>query len=108
MHVNEMNDIETTTAGDIVALFGVECASGDTFTNESINYTMTSMHVPEAVISLAVTPKDKGNATNFSKALNRFTKEDHTFRVHRHEESAQTIISGMGEMHIDTYTQQMK
>ena len=59
MHSNEMNDIETTTAGDIVALFGVECSSGDTFTDESINYTMTSMHVPEAVISLAVAPKDK-------------------------------------------------
>src|SRR5665213_4460070 len=75
MHSSEMNDIETTSAGDITALFGVECASGDTFTNESINYTMTSMHVPDAVISLAVAPKDKANATNFSKALNRFTKE---------------------------------
>ncbi|HEX3905757.1 MAG TPA: elongation factor G [Polyangia bacterium] len=108
MHSNEMNDIETTTAGDIVALFGVECASGDTFTNESINYTMTSMHVPEAVISLAVSPKDKGNATNFSKALNRFTKEDPTFRVHRDEESAQTIISGMGELHLEIYIERMK
>jgi elongation factor G len=108
MHSNEMNDIETTTAGDIVALFGVECASGDTFTNENINYTMTSMHVPEAVISLAVAPKDKGNATNFSKALNRFTKEDPTFRVHRDEESAQTIISGMGELHLEIYIERMK
>jgi len=108
MHSNEMNDIETTSAGDIVALFGVECASGDTFTNESINYTMTSMHVPEAVISLAVSPKDKGNATNFSKALNRFTKEDPTFRVHRDEESAQTIISGMGELHLEIYIERMK
>jgi elongation factor G len=108
MHSNEMNDIDTTTAGDIVALFGVECASGDTFTNESINYTMTSMHVPDAVISLAVAPKDKGNATNFSKALNRFTKEDPTFRVHRDEESAQTIISGMGELHLEIYIERMK
>ena len=108
MHSNEMNDIETTTAGDIVALFGVECASGDTFTSESINYTMTSMHVPDAVISLAVAPKDKANATNFSKALNRFTKEDPTFRVHRDEESAQTIISGMGELHLEIYCERMK
>src|SRR5215467_7416404 len=108
MHSNEMNDIETASAGDIVALFGVECASGDTFTNESINYTMTSMHVPEAVISLAVAPKDKGNAANFSKALNRFTKEDPTFRVHRDEESAQTIISGMGELHLEIYIERMK
>jgi elongation factor G len=103
-----MNDIETASAGDIVALFGVECSSGDTFTNESINYTMTSMHVPDAVISLAVAPKDKGNAANFSKALNRFTKEDPTFRVHRDEESAQTIISGMGELHLEIYIERMK
>ena len=108
MHSNEMNDIETTTAGDIVALFGVECSSGDTFTDESINYTMTSMHVPEAVISLAVSPKDKANATQFSKALNRFTKEDPTFRVHRDEESAQTIIRGMGELHLEIYIERMK
>jgi elongation factor G len=108
MHSNEMNDIETATAGDIVALFGVECASGDTFTNESVNYTMTSMHVPDAVIALAVAPKDKGNAANFSKALNRFTKEDPTFRVSRDEESAQTIIEGMGELHLEIYIERMK
>ena len=108
MHSNEMNDIETTTAGDIVALFGVECSSGDTFTDEAINYTMTSMHVPDAVISLAVAPKDKQNATQFSKALNRFTKEDPTFRVHRDEESAQTIIRGMGELHLEIYIERMK
>jgi elongation factor G len=103
-----MHDIDTASGGDIVALFGVECSSGDTFTNESINYTMTSMHVPDAVISLAVAPKDKTNATNFSKALNRFTKEDPTFRVHRDEESAQTIISGMGELHLEIYIERMK
>jgi len=108
MHSNEMNDIESVTAGDIVALFGVECSSGDTFTDEAINYTMTSMHVPEAVISLAVAPKDKGSSANFSKALNRFTKEDPTFRVRRDEESAQTIISGMGELHLEIYIERMK
>jgi elongation factor G len=108
MHSNEMNDIESATAGDIVALFGVECSSGDTFTDEAINYTMTSMHVPEAVISLAVAPKDKGTSANFSKALNRFTKEDPTFRVKRDEESAQTIISGMGELHLEIYIERMK
>src|SRR5689334_9107363 len=108
MHSNEMHDIDTASAGDIVALFGVECASGDTFTNESINYTMTSMHVPDAVISLAVAPKDKTNTANFSKALNRFTKEDPTFRVYRDEESAQTIIQGMGELHLDIYIERMK
>ena len=108
MHADEMEDIDSAEAGDIVALFGVDCASGDTFTDGKVNYTMTSMHVPDAVISLAVEPKDKTTATNFSKALNRFTKEDPTFRVHRDEESGQTIISGMGELHLEIYIERMK
>ncbi len=108
MHADEMHDIESSSAGDIVAMFGVECSSGDTFTNGDIRYTMTSMHVPNAVISLAVAPKDKASSANFSKALNRFTKEDPTFRVHRDEESAQTIISGMGELHLEIYIERMK
>jgi elongation factor G len=108
MHADEMEDIASAEAGDIVALFGVECASGDTFTDGRINVTMTSMHVPEAVISLAVEPQDKAAQTNFSKALNRFTREDPTFRVSRDEESGQTIISGMGELHLDIYIERMK
>ncbi|MBX5482953.1 MAG: elongation factor G [Myxococcaceae bacterium] len=108
MHADEMHDINEANAGDIVALFGVECASGDTFTDGTVKYTMTSMHVPDAVISLAIAPKDKSAANNFSKALNRFTKEDPTFRVHRDEESAQTIISGMGELHLEIYMERMK
>src|SRR5919197_468308 len=94
--------------GDFIALFGVECASGDTFTDGTVRYTMTSMHVPDAVISLAIAPKEKAAANNFSKALNRFTKEDPTFRVHRDEESAQTIIRGMGELHLEIYVERMK
>jgi elongation factor G len=70
--------------------------------------TLTSMHVPAAVISLAVAPKDRSAETNFSKALNRFTKEDPTFRVHQDEESQQTIISGMGELHLDIYMERMR
>ena len=108
MHSNEMNDVEEAYGGDIVALFGVECASGDTFTDGKVNYTMTSMFVPDAVISLAVAPKERTGQANFSKALNRFTKEDPTFRVHRDEESAQTIISGMGELHLEIYIERMK
>src|SRR5690606_27672491 len=85
MHSDEMVDIEEARAGDICAMFGVECASGDTFTDGQVEITMTSMHVPAAVIDLAVAPKDKSAAANFSKALNRFTKEDPTFRVRRDE-----------------------
>jgi elongation factor G len=108
MHSNEMNDVESARAGDIVALFGVECSSGDTFTDGKVKYSMTSMFIPEAVISLSVQPKDKSGDTNFSKALNRFTKEDPTFRVHRDDESNQTIISGMGELHLEIYCERMK
>jgi elongation factor G len=108
MHADEMNDIEDCQAGDIVAFFGVDCASGDTFTDGKVKYTMTSMFVPNAVISLAIAPKDKASQNNFSKALNKFTKEDPTFRVHRDEESAQTIISGMGELHLEIYCERIK
>ncbi len=108
MHADEMNDVEEAQAGDIVAFFGVDCATGDTFTDGAVKYTMTSMFVPNAVISLAIAPKDKASGNNFSKALNKFTKEDPTFRVHRDEESAQTIISGMGELHLEIYCERIK
>lgn len=108
MHSDEMEDIESASAGDIVALFGIDCASGDTFCDDKTNITLTSMHVPNAVISLAVAPKDRAASANFSKALNKFTKEDPTLRVHRDEESAETIISGMGELHLEVYIERMK
>ena len=108
MHADKMNEINSAGAGDIVATFGLEASSGDTFTDGSIRYTMTSMHVPDPVISFAVAPKDKIGTTNFSKALNRFTKEDPTFRVNLDEESGQTIISGMGELHLEVYMERIK
>lgn len=108
MHSDEMVDIEEAYAGDIVALFGVDCASGDSFTDGTVHYSMESMHVPDSVISLAISPKDKTQADNFAKALNKFRKEDPTFRVHRDEESNETIISGMGELHLDVYVERMK
>jgi elongation factor G len=108
MHADEMHDIEQAQPGDIIAMFGVDCASGDTFTDGKVKFTMTSMFIPNAVISLAIAPKDKAGQANFSKALNKFTKEDPTFRVHRDEESGQTIISGMGELHLEIYCERIK
>jgi elongation factor G len=108
MHSEDREEIQSAEAGDIVAFYGVEASSGETFTDGKVQITMTSMHVPAAVISLAVAPKDRAAETNFSKALNRFTKEDPTFRVHQDEESQQTIISGMGELHLDIYMERMK
>ncbi len=108
MHSDDREEIPSAEAGDIVAFYGVEASSGETFTDGKVSWTLTSMHVPAAVISLAVAPKDRSTGVNFSKALNRFTKEDPTFRVHQDEESQQTIISGMGELHLDIYMERMK
>jgi elongation factor G len=108
MHSSEMNEIDSAKAGDIVAMFGVDCASGDTFTDGKSNVTMTSMFVASPVIELAVAPKEKTGQVNFSKALNRFTKEDPTFQVYRDEESGETIIKGMGELHLEIYIERIK
>ena len=108
MHADQMEDIEAVSAGYIGALFGIECASGDTFVSPGINLTMTSMFVPEPVISLAIFPKDNKSQINMSKALNRFTKEDPTFRTHVDEETNETIIEGMGELHLEIYVERMK
>ncbi|KAF8598739.1 putative MEF1-translation elongation factor G, mitochondrial [Ceratobasidium sp. AG-I] len=107
MHSDDMEDIDSIGPGEICAIFGVECSSGDTFTDGATSYSMTSMFVPEPVISLSIKPT--GTETpNFSRALNRFQKEDPTFRVHIDHESQETIISGMGELHLDIYVERMK
>ncbi len=108
MHADEMEDIQKAGAGDIVAMFGVDCNSGDTFTDGTVNLSMTSMHVPDPVISLTITPKDNKSQVNMSKALRRFTKEDPTFRVATDEETNEVIIRGMGELHLDVYIERMK
>ncbi|MGD9251365.1 MAG: elongation factor G [Desulfobacterales bacterium] len=108
MHADQMEDIEVISAGYIGALFGIDCASGDTFTSPGLNLTMTSMFVPEPVISLAINPVDHKAEINMSKALNRFTKEDPTFKTHVSDETGDTIISGMGELHLEVYIERMK
>ena len=102
-----MEDITTAGAGDIVALFGVDCHSGDTFTDGTLDLPMTSIHVPNAVISLTINAPSK-YLNNLTKAIQRFSKEDPTFRVHTDPESGQTIISGMGELHLEIYVERMK
>ena len=108
MNSAEMEDISEGGPGDIVALFGIECASGDTFCGGDLNYAMSSMFVPDPVISLSVTPKDKKSADQMGKALNRFTKEDPTFRTYVDPESNETVIQGMGELHLDVYIERMR
>ena len=108
MHASTMEDISEAGCGEIAALFGIDCASGDTFCDPSLSYSMTSMFVPNPVISLAIKPVDKKAADNMAKALNRFTKEDPTFQTYVDPESNQTIIRGMGELHLDVYIERMK
>ncbi|XP_002742278.1 elongation factor G, mitochondrial-like [Saccoglossus kowalevskii] len=109
MHSNQMEDVNEVFAGDICALFGVDCFSGDTFvTNPKLSLSMESMFVPDPVISLSMRPEKKQDSDNFGKAIGRFTKEDPTFTVHYDVESRETIVSGMGELHLEIYAQRMK
>ncbi|HEY1813877.1 MAG TPA: elongation factor G [Kofleriaceae bacterium] len=108
MHSDDKEEITEAGAGDICAIFGVDCNSGDTFTDGTVNLAMTSMFVPSPVISVAIKAKDSGAEINMSKALNRFTKEDPTFKCWVDPESAETIIAGMGELHLEVYIERMK
>ena len=108
MHSSEMEEVNEIPAGHIGAMFGVDCVSGDTFTNPDINYTMLAMHVMEPVISLSLKPIDNKSEIAMSKALNRFTKEDPTFKTYVDKETNETIIQGMGELHLDVYVERMR
>ncbi len=108
MHSNQMEDVESIPAGHIGAMFGIDCASGDTFVSPTINYSMIAMNVMEPVISLSITPKDNKAQIIMSKALNRFTKEDPTFKTYVDHETGDTIIQGMGELHLEVYVERMK
>ena len=108
MHADNMEDITSASAGDIVALFGVDCALGDTFNGENNNYTMRESYVPKPIISLALSVKDSKDQDNLSKALARFTKEDPTFKTHVDEETNETIVLGMGELHLNIYIERMR
>lgn len=108
MHSNDMEEVPEIGAGEICAVFGVDCASGDTFTDGGLDYSMTSMFVPDPVISLSIRPKNTKDTANFSKAISRFQREDPTFRVHVDTESGESIISGMGELHLSIYVERMR
>lgn len=108
MHADDRQNIDAAVAGDIIAMIGVDCASGDTFCSDKLNYACESIFVPDPVISMAIHAENKDANTRLSKALGRFMKEDPTFRVHLDEESSETIISGMGELHLDVYVERIR
>ncbi|MDD3050498.1 MAG: elongation factor G [Candidatus Cloacimonetes bacterium] len=108
MHANSMEDIDIAYAGDIVAIFGIDCSLGDAFNGSGVNFTMRGSYIPEPIISKAISAKDNKSEDNLSKALTRFTKEDPTFKAYVDEETNETIISGMGELHLNVYVERMK
>jgi len=108
MHAEDREDIADAGPGDIVALVGLECANGDTLCGEGINYSLESIFVAEPVISLSITPASSADQDRMAKALNRFMKEDPTFRVSTDPETGQTIIAGMGELHLDVYVERIR
>ena len=108
MHSNEMEDVDSVQAGDVCVVFGLECASMDTFTDGKSRLAMQSMFVPNPVMSLSIRPKESSKQASFGKAIGKFTREDPTLKVHVDEKSNETIMSGMGELHLDIYVERLK
>ncbi len=108
VHADQREDIDAASAGDIVAVMGVDCATGDTYCSEGTNYSLESIYAAEPVIDLSISPVKRADYDKLSKALNRFMREDPTFRVHVDQETSETIISGMGELHLEIYTERIK
>lgn len=108
MHADRREEVDSASAGDIVAIMGIDSASGDTYGAENQMCTLESIFVPEPVIKIAIEPKDRSNADRLSAALQRFRKEDPTFRVSTDEETAETIIAGMGELHLEVYVERIR
>lgn len=108
VHADEREDIDEAGAGDIVAVMGLDCATGDTFCGGNLNYSLESIFAPEPVISLSIVPAKRADSDKLSKALNRFMREDPTFRVRFDQETSETIISGMGELHLEIYVERIR
>ncbi len=108
LHADKRSDLELAAAGDIVGVLGMDCISGDTLCDPELSLSLERMHCPEPVMSIAVLPERSADREPLSKALGRFVREDPTFHAHHDEESGQTILSGMGELHLDVYVERMR
>ena len=108
MHADQKEDIDSASAGDIVAVMGVECAPGDTYCSEGTDLSLESIYAAEPVIDLSIQPLKRADYDKLSKALHRFMREDPTFRVHVDQETSETIISGMGELHLEIYVERIR
>ena len=107
MHSDDMEDITEAGAGEVVAMFGIDCRSMDTFSDGNMNLAMSSMFVPEPVMSISIKPAKSTMQNNFAKALGKFSKEDPTLRIKVDSDTKETILSGMGELHLEVYIERM-
>ncbi|MCL4192389.1 MAG: elongation factor G [Thermoguttaceae bacterium] len=108
MHADEREDVDEASAGDIVAVLGVDSISGDTYAPEPRFCTLQRMHVPEPVIKMAISPLDRDGTDKLAKALSRFRREDPTLQVTTDEETGETLIAGMGELHLEVYVERIR
>jgi elongation factor G len=108
MHADQREDVDEALAGSIVAVLGIDCASGDTYSSESNYCQLQGMFVPEPVIRMAIAPMIRDGADRLSKALHRFRREDPTLQVSTDEETGETIIAGMGELHLEVYVERIR
>jgi elongation factor G len=108
VHADQKEDIDSASAGDIVAVMGIECATGDTYCAEGTDLSLESIFAAEPVIDLSIQPLKRADYDKLAKALNRFMREDPTFRVHVDHETSETIISGMGELHLEIYVERIR
>lgn len=108
MHADDREDIDEAGAGDIIAVVGVDCASGETFCGDGIKVTLENIFVPEPVVRRSIEPLTRDGADKLGKALERFRREDPTFQVSSDEETGETIVAGMGQLHLDVYIERIR
>jgi elongation factor G len=108
LHSDELQDISTAQSGEICAMFGVDCVSGTTFSDGKCPYLISDLHVPETVVSLAIKPKSKTDMAAFGKAIDRFKREDPTFKSTVDDMTGDCVIRGMGELHLDIYIERIR
>jgi elongation factor G len=108
MHADQREDVDRAEAGDIISVVGVDCGSGDTFCGGKLNYALESIFVADPVIRLSIEPLRRDGADRLAKALDRFRREDPTFQVGTDPETSETIIAGMGQLHLDVYIERIR
>jgi elongation factor G len=108
IEADKRQELDSASVGEIIGLLGVDCASGDTLCSVGTNLSLEGILVPDPVMTLAITPKSHEDSDRIAKALHRFEREDPTLHITTDPESHQTLLSGMGELHLDIYLERLK